>query len=277
MLCVRLLTDPGDTAWVEDPGYRGVQTALASGDLDAVPMDVDGAGLRVPDAAWRTRTPRLIYTTPSHQYPTGAILTAGRRLELIEKAREHGTWIIEDDYDSEFRHSGAPIGAMQSLAPDAPVLYVGSFSKTLFPALRMGFLVLPESLVEPVKPLLDQILRGGHRHEQLALADFVESGQFGRHLGRMRRLYRTRRDALTAALAAHLTVPHSITGSESGMHLVLHLPPTHPDHLIAAAARERRMAPMALSLCSLRPAPEVNGLVLGYGNTPESRYASALP
>ncbi|MEV3858636.1 PLP-dependent aminotransferase family protein [Streptomyces sp. NPDC050095] len=271
-LCVGLVTDPGDTAWIEDPGYRGAQTAMAYGDLDVVPMRVDDGGLRVPESAWRTHPPRLIYTTPSHQYPTGAVMTAGRRLELIEKARAHGAWIVEDDYDSEFRHTGAPIGAMQSLVPDAPVLYVGTFSKTLFPALRIGFLVLPEPLVAPARPLLDQVLRGGHRHEQLALAEFIESGRFGRHIGRMRRLYRARKDALTAALAAQLTVPHTITGAESGMHLVVHLPRKYPDHLVAAAAHERGIAPLPLSRSCLAPDPEPNGLVLGYGNTPASAY-----
>jgi len=275
-LCVRLATNPGDSAWVEDPGYRGAQSAFLCGDLKIVPMRVDGDGLRVPHDAWLTHTPRLIYTTPSHQYPTGAVLTASRRLDLIGNAQAHGAWIIEDDYDSEYRHSGELIGAMQGLVPNSPVLYVGTFSKTLFPSLRLGFLVLPEALVEKAAPLLRETLRGGHRYEQLALADFIESGQFSRHLGRMRRLYRRRQDALRASLALYLDTPHTVTGGDSGMHLTVMLPADCSDTRIAETARAFDMAPMPLSRFALKPLPEDNGLVLGYGNTSESLFVPLI-
>ncbi|MFB7477107.1 PLP-dependent aminotransferase family protein [Kitasatospora sp. NPDC056184] len=275
-LCVRLVTDPGDTAWVEDPGYRGAQTALAGGDLAVVPVPVDAEGLRTSASDWAERPPRLVCTTPAHQYPTGAVLTASRRLDLIDKCRLHGAWIIEDDYDGEFRHSGEPLACMQGLTPGAPVFYVGTFSKTLFPSLRLGFLVLPEPLVDRAAPVVDELLRGGHRHEQLALAHFMESGQYGRHLARMRRLYRRRRDALRAALAEHFEVPHTVTGGDSGMHLTVRLPPDVPDGPLAAAARRHRMAPRPLSQHFLLPGAAHNGLVLGYGNTPESAFAPGL-
>lgn len=271
-LCVRLVTNPGDNTWVEDPGYRGAQSAFLCGDLNVVPMRVDDDGLRVTDDAWERHTPRLIYTTPSHQYPTGAVLTASRRLELIGKAQAHDAWIIEDDYDSDFRHSGELIGAMQGLVPHAPVLYVGTFSKTLFPALRLGFLVLPEALTDKAAPLLREALRGGHRFEQLALAEFIESGQFSRHLGRMRRLYRRRQDALRTALQRYLNTPHAVMGGDSGMHLTIKLPEDCRDTLIADNARAYDMAPAPLSRFALRPLPEDNGLVLGYGNTSESLF-----
>jgi GntR family transcriptional regulator/MocR family aminotransferase len=270
--CVRLVTNPGDTAWVEDPGYRGAKTAMLCGDLNIVPMRVDESGLNVPESAWATHTPRLIYTSPSHQYPTGAVLTAARRLDLIGKAQQHGAWIIEDDYDSEYRHSGELVGAMQGLVPHAPVLYVGTFSKTLFPSLRLGFLVLPEALSAKAAPLMRETLRGGHRYEQLALAEFIESGQFSRHLGRMRRLYKRRQDALRAALKHYLDVPHVVAGGDSGMHLTIRLPDDCVDTRIADAARAFDMAPMPLSRFALRPLPEDNGLVLGYGNTSESLF-----
>jgi GntR family transcriptional regulator/MocR family aminotransferase len=271
-LCVRLVTNPGDKAWVEDPGYRGAKAAMLSGDLDVIPMRVDEHGLSVPGHAWTTQTPRLVYTSPSHQYPTGAVLTAARRLDLIDNARQHGAWIIEDDYDSEYRHSGELVGAMQGLVPHAPVLYVGTFSKTLFPSLRLGFLVLPAALGEKAAPWLRETLRGGHRYEQLALAEFIESGQFSRHLGRMRRLYKRRQDALRAALKQYLTVPHVVAGGDSGMHLTIRLPHDCRDTRIAEAARAHEMAPVPLSRFALRPLPEDNGLVLGYGNTSESLF-----
>ena len=271
-LCVRLVTNPGEHAWVEEPGYRGAQSAFTCGDLDVVPIRVDDGGLCVPESAWQTHAPQLIYTTPSHQYPTGSVLTVSRRLELIAKAQAHGAWIIEDDYDSEYRHTGELIGAMQGLVPHSPVLYVGTFSKTLFPSLRLGFLVLPEALLAKALPLLRETLRGGHRFEQLALAEFIESGQFARHLGRMRRLYRRRQDALRAALTQHLNTPHVITGGDSGMHLTVRLPADCSDMRIAEAARTYDMAPMPLSRFALKPRPDDNGLVLGYGNTSESLF-----
>ncbi|RKP48469.1 PLP-dependent aminotransferase family protein [Trinickia fusca] len=275
-LCIRLVTNPGQVAWVEEPGWRGAQTALLCGDLNVVPVRVDANGLHVSDDAWNAEAPRLVYTTPSHQYPTGAVLTASRRLDLIGKAQAHGAWILEDDYDSEFRHSGEPICAMQGMVPQAPVLYIGTFSKTLFPSLRLGFVVLPEVLVAKATPLLRETLRGGHRYEQLALAEFIESGQFSRHLGRMRRLYRRRLDALRTALKQHLDVPHVVMGGDSGMHLTIRLPAECIDRRIAQAARQFDMAPAPLSHFALCPRPEDNGLVLGYGNTSESLFVPLI-
>ncbi|MDB5768171.1 MAG: Transcriptional regulator [Collimonas fungivorans] len=270
-LCVRLLTNPGDTAWVEDPGYRGAKAAMHAGDLHIAPMRIDADGLVVAESDWKSRPPhsppRLIYSTPSHQYPTGAVLTVARRLELIAQARRHGAWIIEDDYDSEFRHAGESIGAMQGLVAQAPVLYVGTFSKTMFPSLRLGFLVLPAALLAALQTPLEEMLRGGHRYEQLALAEFIESGQFSRHLGRMRRLYRDRQQALREAMARHMQVPHTIEGGHCGLHLTVRLPAQYPDRKIAEAARRYGISPYPLSGFALQPGPEDNGLVLGYGNT----------
>ena len=275
-LCVRLLSNPGDTAWVEDPGYRGAKAAMRAGELRIVPMRVDGQGMLASAENWQARPPRLVYTTPAHQYPLGAVLSAARRLQLLEAARAHGAWLIEDDYDSEFRHAGEPIAAMQGLASQGPVLYVGTFSKTMFPALRLGFLILPPALLETVRPPLAAMLRGGHRLEQLAMAHFIDSGQYVRHLGRMRRLYRGRQQALRAALAQHFDVPHSIEGGHCGLHLTVRLPAPFPDAAIAGAARAYGMAPTALSSFALEPLPTDNGLVIGYGNTPPDVYAPLL-
>ena len=271
-LCVRLLSNPGDTAWTEDPGYRGIKAAFHAGDLHVVPVRVDAEGLAASAALWQRHPPRLIYTSASHQYPTGAVLTAARRLDLIERAKRAGAWIIEDDYDSEFRHQGTPIPAMQGLADHAPVLYIGTFSKTMFPALRIGFLVLPEHVIGSLRTAVHELLRGGHRYEQLALAEFIESGQFARHLGRMRRLYRERQTALRAALARHLHIPHEVLGGQGGLHLTLRLPSDIDDQSVAAAARQAGMAPTALSTFAISPTDKDNGLVLGYGNTPTDLF-----
>lgn len=267
-LCVRLLTNPGDTVWMEEPGYRGAKSALQAGDLRVLPKRLDAEGLQFTGHDWRNESPRLVYTTPSHQYPIGTVMSVARRLALIAAAQAHGAWIVEDDYDSEFRHEGDPIGAMQGLVANAPVLYVGTFSKTMFPALRLGFLVLPTSLVGALESPLQELLRGGHSHEQLAMAHFMESGQFARHLARMRRLYRGRQQALREALGRYLGVPHRVEGGRGGLHLCVRFDAAISDLLVATAARDYGMAPQALSAFALVPQVHDNGLVMGYGNTP---------
>ncbi|WP_234642205.1 PLP-dependent aminotransferase family protein [Delftia tsuruhatensis] len=275
-LCVQLLTNPGDHAWLEEPGYRGAKSAFAGGDLHVSALRVDADGALIPPALWDTHPPRLIQVTPSHQYPTGAVLSVARRLDLLERARRAGAWIIEDDYDSEFRHQGTPIAAMQGQVPDAPVLYVGTFSKTMFPALRLGFLVLPQALGASACRAVPEMLRGGHRLEQLAMADFMESGQFSRHLGRMRRLYRERQAALREALATQLGMEHEVLGGQGGLHLTVRLPPGLADKAIAEQARRAGMNPAALSSFAMAPLPQDNGLVIGYGNTDATRFAALV-
>lgn len=274
-LCVRLFTNPGDVAWIEDPGYRGAKAAFHQGDLTTVPMPVDAEGMAVPPDAWRTQPPKLIYTSPAHQYPTGSVLSVARRLDLIAQARQSGAWLIEDDYDGEFRHTGEPIASMQGLVEDAPVLYVGSFSKTMFPALRIGFVVLPRPIAAHTAVALQEMLRGGHRLEQLALAHFIEGGEFGRHLGRMRRLYRERQQALRDALAEHFA-PSQILGGDCGMHLTLRLPPRIDDRVLTERAFAKGLNPRALSGFVLQPRADANGLVIGYGNTPAEQLAPAI-
>ena len=274
-LCVRLFTNPGDVAWIEDPGYRGAKAAFNQGDLTTVPMPVDAEGMAVPPHAWRTHSPKLIYTSPAHQYPTGSVLSVARRLELIAQARQSGAWLIEDDYDGEFRHTGEPIASMQGLVDDAPVLYVGSFSKTMFPALRIGFVVLPRPVAAHTAVALQEMLRGGHRLEQLALAHFIEGGEFGRHLGRMRRLYRERQQALRDALTEHFA-SSQILGGDCGMHLTLRLPARIDDRTLTERALAKGLNPRALSGFVLQPRADTNGLVIGYGNTPAERLAPAI-
>lgn len=271
-LCTHLLSEPGQLAWVEEPGYFGAKSAfLAAGlQLEGVPVDEEGMQFSAAQS-----TPRLIFTSPSHQYPTGYVLSASRRLALLALARRTGAWIIEDDYDSEFRYSGEPIPAMRGMVDDAPVVYLGTFSKTLFPSLRMGFMVLPPMLVEAAQPAIRALLRGGHRAEQLTLARFIEEGHYARHLAAMRRLYRKRQGQLSEALAQALTVPHQILGGEGGLHVTV-LIDGIDDVEVVKRARQHQMAPSALSQFYLNAERAQSGLVLGYGNTSASRFDAAI-
>lgn len=274
-LCVALLSSPGDIGWIEEPGYRGAKAAMRLGDMQIEPVNVDSQGLAANPQDWQQRRPRLIYTTPTHQYPTGAIMSAPRRLALLAAAREHQTWIIEDDYDSDFRYSGEPIAAMQGMMQPTPVIYVGSFSKTLFPALRLGFMVLPPQLLAPLRPALHELLRGGNRPEQQALALFLRSGDFSRHLSKMRRLYRQRQATLRQALQQTLGAEVAIQGGECGMHLVLSLPDDQNDMALVDRLIHSGYAPGALSGFYLGENKQ-QGLVLGYGNTSTSQITAGV-
>ncbi|MGQ3904224.1 MocR-like pyridoxine biosynthesis transcription factor PdxR [Mixta calida] len=272
-LCARLLAQPGERAWVEDPGYFGVKGAFVAAGLTTESMPVDDEGLCF--AGRLSPPPKMIFSSPSNQYPTGVVLSATRRLALLDFARRHQAWIIEDDYDSEFRYDSNPIPAMAGMQPDAPVIYLGTFSKTLFPALRTGFVVLPPMLAAAAQPAVSALLRGGHRAEQRALARFIEEGHYARHLAAMRRLYRKRQQQLRAALAAHLSEPFTIMGGDGGLHLTVAID-VIDDVVLAQQARRYQLAPAALSTFYLDPNARRYGLVLGYGNTTASQFAPGV-
>lgn len=268
-LCARACADEGDTVWIEDPGYGGALAAFRGAGLALEGIEVDLEGMAPTPHDWQTRRPKLVYVTPSHQYPVGVVMSLARRLALIEDARQAGALIVEDDYDSEFRHEGPPLAAMQGLVPDAPVLYCGTFSKTMFPGLRIGFVVAPPGLARPLAAMRAQSSASGRAAEQLALAGFLRSGEFMAHLRRMRRLYRQRRDALVAALARHLGRIAEVHGASAGMHLALRFPDGRlSDVAIAARARAEGIIVNALSLHALGGGAPWNGLMLGYAQVP---------
>jgi GntR family transcriptional regulator/MocR family aminotransferase len=266
-LCARACADAGETLWMENPGYGGAMAAFRAASLKLEGIDVDEEGIAPRPEDWQQRPPRLIYTTPSHQYPTGTVLSLPRRMALIDGARSCGALIIEDDYDSEFRHDGPPLASMQGLQPDAPVLYCGTFSKTMFPGLRIGYLVVPPWLVQPLALMRQQSASRGRAADQLALAEFLRSGQFALHLRRMRRLYRERRDALVDALDTHLGSIASVHGASAGMHLSLRWDePRLSDVEISRRAREQEgMIANALSTHAVAGHSHWHGLALGYG------------
>lgn len=266
-LCSQLLADVGDLAWIEHPGYPGARMAMEQAGLKLVPITVDADGIHPPPHYWQQHPPRLIYTTPSHQYPLGSVLSLARRMALIDQAAKQGAWVLEDDYDSEFRHDGPPLAAMQGLRDDAPVVYLGTFSKSLFPGLRLGYMVLPAALVERAGPVLNAWVRAGRVQDQRALADFINEGHFTTHLRRMRKLYAQRQAALRSALAAHWSWPYSLLGGQCGMHLTLAGLPVQ-DARLADAALSQGLSPRALSAYGCGGIEGFEGLVMGYANVP---------
>jgi GntR family transcriptional regulator/MocR family aminotransferase len=250
------------------PDYRAMITGLGA---EAVPVPIDDDGMRV-DLLDGLRIDAVV-VTPAHQYPTGAVLSAERRAALLEWAERHDATIIEDDYDAEFRYDRDPIGAVQGLCSDRTV-YAGTVSKTLAPGLRLGWLAAPRRLVEPVAAAKMAADHGSSGFEQLALADFIESGELDRHLRRVRPIYRRRRDAMLAALHRHL--PDALpVGASAGLHLLAWLPPGTDDLARGERAAEAGIGliPASTAWCGAAPRP---GLVLGDAATDEGRIDAGM-
>ncbi len=276
-LCAQLLADHGDTVWLEDPAYWGAVKAFMATGLTIHPVAVDAQGM-APAAADQGKPPRLIYTTPSHQYPTGAVMTLGRRQQLLSIAEAHNAWILEDDYDSEFRFSGPPLSSLAGLDQNERVLYMGSFSKVLYPGLKLGYLVVPKRLVDAFKQAHYDLNRPGQMPLQAALAEFIESGHFASSLRRSRQSYAQRRQCLLEALQPCLGTSAQITGAEQGLHLCLRLSPDTDDLALAQRIGAIGLTVRALSAYCLART-DAKGLVIGYGYAPLediARYGPVL-
>jgi GntR family transcriptional regulator/MocR family aminotransferase len=260
----QVLLDAGDRVWMEEPGYPGAHHALALAGADLVPVPVDRDGMDVTEGMRRCPDARAVYITPSHQFPLGTTLTAARRMALLSWAAQSGAWIIEDDYDSEFRFGGHPVPALQGLDPDGRVIYIGTFSKVLFPALRLGYIVLPKGLADAFCAAREATDTFSSPLYQIVMADFLREGHFARHIRRMRKLYMQRRTALVEAIAKYAPATLEIVVADTGMHLVALLPPGSDDMAISAAAAREGVSVRPLSLCCLRP-PGRGGLIFGYG------------
>jgi GntR family transcriptional regulator/MocR family aminotransferase len=266
-LITRILVNPGDAVAVEEPCYPGMREALTALGANVYPVRVDNDGLVTEELKSFSQPIRLICVSPSHQYPTGSIMSLKRRLELIAFARKVGAFILEDDYDSEFRYDARPERAVQGLDPDGRVVYFSTFSKVLFAGLRLGYIVLPRSLVEPfvcAKALCD---RNTPVFMQGVLADFIEEGHFERHLRRVRLKVGERRQAMIRALNTSFHNNMKIVGENAGVHLLAWLPDVSRDALPAGLRRaeELGVAAYPVTPCYVKP-PKIAGLVMGYAS-----------
>lgn len=262
-LASRLLLDAGEEAWIEEPGYNGARAALLAAGLKPVGVPVDDAGLNVDAGERLSPRARLIYVTPSHQYPTGVTMTLARRLELLGWAKQRNSWILEDDYDSEYRYASRPIASLQGLDTNGCVIYCGTFSKVLFPSLRLGYVVVPQQIVEAFTRAKSVLDRHSPTIEQAVLAEFIADGHLARHIRRMRMLYLERQTALLASLRQELGNSLEVRSHDAGMHVVGWLPKGKSDAVLSRRARQLGVEAPALATYREKPGGRA-GLVLGY-------------
>lgn len=268
-----VLIDRGDPVWIEDPGYLGARAALLRAGADLIPIPIDDEGLSIPFTQ-RSRRPRLIYTTPSRQFPLGTTMTLPRRLALLEFARTSAAWVIEDDYDSEFRYVGRPMPSLQGLASDDCVIYVGSFSKVLFASLRLAYLVAPHHLVDLFRKA-KQILDGSSSAiDQATTAVFIEEGSLSTHVRRMRRIYRERLDIFLYEVEKHLSGFLTFPLVEAGMDSMGWLPRGISDYAVSQRLSAWGIDAPPLSAYSLRPCAP--GLVFGFTAFSPAEIRSAI-
>jgi GntR family transcriptional regulator / MocR family aminotransferase len=274
-LIMRLLIEPGDVIALEDPGYLSARLIFQTHGAKLLPISVDESGLHLKELINFKEPIPLVYVTPSHQFPTGAILSLSRRLELLAWAQQTGGFIIEDDYDSEYRYGSRPIPALQGLDCSDSVLYIGTFSKVLFPSLRIGYLVLPKNLVSVfarAKWLCD-------RHlpilEQQVLAEFINEGHLERHIRKMRSLYERRCQVLVKALNFHFGDRATILGEKAGIHLMVKLYTHNSDEEIIQQAAQMGVGMMSAAAHYLKSHPG-GEFIFGYGELTEQQLAEGI-
>ncbi len=273
-LVARLFVGPGDVVWMDDPGYRGALGAFGAAGATVLPVGRDNEGFDLRFAVKKHPIAKLIYTTPSHQFPLGGSMSIGRRLEILEWAEEHDALIIEDDYDSEFRYEGRPLASMQGLDRNGRVIYIGTFSKTIFSALRLGCIAVPRDLI----PLFEtaRIVTDGHSSlfDQAVLAKLLIDGHFGRHVRRMRKLY-AERQRVFLELAKQYLNWIEFEPAPSGMHLVGWLPAGLSDRSVSQAMAERGVRAAPLSDYAIEE-PKRGGLLFGYAGFSKREMTAAL-
>jgi GntR family transcriptional regulator / MocR family aminotransferase len=276
-LISRVLLNPGDRVVMEEPHYTGARCAFRSAGAELVLSPVDDQGIRIPRATTGRRPARLAYVTPSHQFPTGVVLPIGRRIELLDWASRVRAFIVEDDYDSEYRYDGPPLPALTGLDRDGRAIYLGTFSKILFPALRLAYLVLPGSLVEPVTAAKAVGDTGTATLEQLALADFISMGHFDRHLRRTNASNAARRNALVAAIHKEFAERAEVCGANAGLHLLVWLKGRNGGTIkdVAGKAARAGVGLYPVDPFYLEP-PRRTGIVLGYAPLSEREVREGI-
>ena len=262
-LAARLLLNEGDVACVEDPGYLGAHGALKGSGTTLVPVPVDAQGLSVDAGRAKAPQARLISVTPSRHYPLGVTMSLTRRLELLDWARRADAWVLEDDYDSEYRYKGLPLAAMQGLDTDGRVIYVGTFSKVMFPSLRLGYMVVPADLVSAFASARALLDGGSSSIEQAVMADFIVEGHLARHVRKMRVLYARKQAVLVEAVKQHFNGLIDIHAEEAGMHLVGWLPERVDDRRVSRLVAAQGVEAQPLLAYSIEWAGR-GGLLLGY-------------
>jgi GntR family transcriptional regulator / MocR family aminotransferase len=273
-ITARVLLDPGARVWIEDPCYHLARDVFKLNGCEPVPVFVDEEGLDVAAGITKCRNARAAFVSPSHQFPLGVTMSASRRFQLIEWAQSSGAWIIEDDYDSEYRYESQPIASLQGLDPNSRVIYIGTFSKVLFPSLRLGYIVAPPDLVDRFLVTRGVMDLGPPTFHQEVLADFIEEGHFERHIRRMRTLYGDLRRLLVDNLREHLEKTLSPIGDEAGMHLTAMLDTKHRDEEVAARAVRQKLSLWPLSRLYLKHPRQ--GFILGFGGTTASEIPLAV-
>jgi GntR family transcriptional regulator / MocR family aminotransferase len=273
-ISARVFFNPGSRVWMEEPGYRLARNVFAINGCQIVPVPVDYSGLDVAAGIKRCRTARAALVTPSHQYPLGVTMSASRRMQLLDWAQNSQSWIIEDDYDSEYRYESRPIASLQGLDVNFRVVYIGTFSKVLFPSLRLGYLVIPSDLIESFLAVRLAMDIGPPYFLQAVLADFIREGHFSRHIRRMRLLYSERRRILIDCIREELGFAADVTGGEAGMHLSVTLKGIRDCEVAERASRQNLwLVPLSTSYIGK---PSRHGFILGFGSTEVENIPNAV-
>lgn len=273
-LAARMVIDPGDAVWLEEPGYLGARGAFLGAGATLAPVPVDDEGIDIKAGVALEPRPRLIYVTPSHQFPLGKTLSLQRRLALLEIARTQNAWILEDDYDSEYRYTGRPLAALQGLDRSGRVLYMGTFAKTLFPSLKIGYLIVPEALIDPFRTAIRLTGHVPAPAIQSALADFINEGHYGAHIRRMRAVYASRRACLIEAVETRLGDFLEAAPGDGGMQMTAYFHNATNDRQAATLAAEAGIHVSALGIYYLGE-QQKSGLYMGFAAIPETRIVEA--
>ena len=270
-----ILLNPGDRVWFENPGAIGARNSLIASGAELVPVAVDNEGLRVDEGLRVAPRFKLAFVTPSHHQPLGSVMSLERRFALLHAAAQAGAWIIEDDYDGEFFFGGRPLPTLKSVDATGLVIYVGTFSKSLFPSLRLGFILAPPGLIEIFRTVMSKFLQGVPTFSQAVVAEFIDEGHFASHIRRMRRIYAERHDALCDAAKRKLDGLLDIVPTESGLHTIGHLRRGVREVDASRAADARKITASPIARFSIAPI-DVNGLVLGFGGVSPAQIRNGV-